>query len=159
MNISVVSSRRILVAELHCTKNKSLGIIKEMGYDASIVDCTVATLKQGKTHSPRHYKKCIKRFFGGLKQGNSIERKIHSPKSDKKCTKRFLGGFKLSIATDLSMAELTRKRNVSKMTISEAVRNDLLQKMSQHFHSKIKSYCKKRSTLLLHHLKHCGGYV
>ena len=38
MNISVKSSHRIVVAELHCAGHKSLNIIKEMDYDASTVD-------------------------------------------------------------------------------------------------------------------------
>ena len=172
MKISVKSSRRIVVAELHCAGHKSLGIIKEMGYDAGTVDRTVASLKQGngiqrKTHSLRNHKKrtkrflsglkqgnCIlrkihslgsdkkriKRFFGGLKQGNGIQRKTYSPRSDKKRTKRFLVGLKLSIAPDLFelAAKLERKRNVSKVTISKAVRNDLT----------MKSYCRRRRNTL-----------
>ena len=113
MNINVESNRRIVVAELQRVGRKSSGIIEETGHVASRVDCTVASLKQG----------------------NSIQRKTHSPKSDKKRTKWFFGGLKLSIATDLSqsMVELARKRNVSKVIISETVRNDL----------GMKSYCRQ----------------
>ena len=86
MKISVKSSCRIVVAELHHAGYKSSGIIKETGYDANTVDRIVASLKQ-----------------------------------------------------DLfqSMAELARKRNVSKVTISEAVRNDL----------GMKSYCRRRRNI------------
>ena len=110
MNINVESSR-IVAAELHRAGHKSSGIIKETGYDASTVDRTVASLKQGngiqrKTCSPKSDKKRIKRFLGGMKPGNGIQRKTHSPKSDKKRTKRFLGGLKLSIVTDLSLSML-----------------------------------------------------
>ena len=140
MNINVESNRRIVVAELQRIGHKSSGIIEETGHAASTVDCTAASLKQG----------------------NSIQRKTHSPKTDKKRTKWFFGGLKLSIETDLSqsMVELTRKRNVSKVIISETVRNEiLLQTVSQHLRSEIKNHCKTKSTLLLHYSKHCGDHV
>ena len=113
MNISVESSRRIVVAELQRAGYKGSGIIKETGHAASAVDCTAASLKQG----------------------NSIQKKTHSPRSDKKRKKWFFGGLKLSFATDLSqsMTEQARKRNVNKMIISETVRNDL----------GMKSYCRR----------------
>ena len=139
MNISVESSRRIVVAELQSAGYKGSGIIKETGHAASTVDHTAASLKQG----------------------NSIQRKTHSPRSDKKRTKWFLGGLKLSIATDLSqsMTEHAKKRNVSKVIISETVRNEiLLQTVSQHLRSEIKSHCKTKRTLL-YHLKNCGDHV
>ena len=140
MNISVESSRRIVVAELQRARYKGSGIIKETGHAASAVDRTAASLKQG----------------------NSIQRKTYSPRSDKKRTKWFFGGLKFSIATDLSqsMTEQARKRNVSKVIISETVRNEiLLQTVSQHLRSEIKNHCKTRSTLLLHYLKHRGDHV
>ena len=85
MNISVESSRRIVVAELHRAEHKSSGIIKETGCDASIVDRTAASLKQG----------------------NGIQIKTHSLRS----TRKFLGGLKLSIAIDLSQSWLNWKGN------------------------------------------------
>ena len=71
MKISVESSHRMIIAELHHIGHKSSGIIKETGYAARTVYHTVVSLKQG----------------------NGIQRKTHSPRSDNKHTKRFLGGI------------------------------------------------------------------
>ena len=92
--------------------------------------------------------------------------KYANPKNDEEQTPCFLSGLKWNIeANPLKLiAKLAKSQNVSKMTISKAVRKDL----------KIKTYCKQRhyiltaklkairierSPLLLNHLKNCGGDV
>ena len=62
------------------------------------------------------------------------------------------------------MAVLAKKRNVTKMTISNAVRKDLgMNSVYRHCRNiltaKSKTICKGRSTLLLNHLKHHCGTV
>ena len=74
------------------------------------------------------------------KNGEIVEWKTHNPRSDKKRTSCFLTGLKRSIKVNplKSMEKMSKLRNVSKMTISKAVRKDL----------KMKSYCRQRRCIL-----------
>jgi len=78
--------------------------------------------------------------LAGLWVGKGIERMSHSLRRDEIRTKRLHGGLKRSIASNPSqpMIQLAKKRNVTKMTLSKAVRNDL----------GMMSYCRRRRNIL-----------
>ena len=112
-------NHRIVISKLFHAGKKTSDIIKDTGYPS----------------------RTAYRIVSNLRKGKSIERKSHAPRADKICTKRFLSGLKWSIASQSmasqSMATLAKKRNVSKMTIYNAVRKDLM----------MKSFCRRRNIL------------
>ena len=118
MSASVVKNHRIVIAGLFHAGRKASGIIRDTGY------------------APR----TVYRIVSNLRDGKGILRKAHSPRSDKIRTKRFLWGLKSSIAANpsQSMASLAKKRNVTKMIISNAARKDL----------GMKSFCRRCRNIL-----------
>ena len=137
-------NHRIVIAELFHAGHKASEIIRDTGY------------------APR----TVYRIVSNLRQGKGIQRKAHSPRSDRIRTKRFLWGLKRSIAANPShpMAALAKKRNVTRMIISNAVRKDLgmksfCRRRCNILTAKSKAIRKERSPLLLNHLKHHGGAV
>lgn len=144
MSDSVEKNRRIVIAELFHAGRKASEIIRDTGY------------------APR----TVYRIVSNLRDGKGILRKAHSPRNDKIRTKRFLCGLKRSIAANpsQSMASLAKKRNVTKMTISKAVRKDLgmksfCRRRRNILTAKSRAIRNERSLLLLNHLKHRGGDV
>ena len=144
MSASVEMNHRIVIAELFHAGHKASEIIRDTGY------------------APR----TVYRIVSNLRQGKGIRKKAHSPRSDRIHTKRFLWGLKRSTAANPShpMAALAKKWNVTKMTISNAVRKDLgmksfCRRRCNILTVKSKAIRKERSPLLLNHLKHHGGTV
>ena len=129
---------------LNCTALVTVQIIKATGYAKST-----------------HY-----RIVSRLKAGKEVECIPHDSGSDIKRTPRFLAGRKRSIKANpsKSMASLAKIRNVSKMTISKAIRvnlnmNSYVGRRRNILTARLKEIRKEKSAFLLNHLKNCGGVV
>lgn len=132
--------------------------------------CTIIEMARA-GHGPANIYKALNysrstvyRVYKAFKADGKISRKTHKPRSDKKRTPTFLAGLKRSIkaAPGTPMSVLAKKRNVSRMTVSRAVRDDLKLKSYKLYKrhiltEKMRATRFRNGTKLLNDLKSNGG--
>ena len=127
---------------MYCAGNCATEIIKATGYAKSTIYHIVPRLKAGK----------------------EVECKSHHSRSDIRRTPRFLAGLKRSIKANpsKSMASLAKICNVSKMTISKAIRVNIsfyVRRRRNILTAYLKEIREERSAFLLNHLKNHEGVI
>ena len=146
---------RNIIAELYHAGNCATEIIKATGCAKSTVYRIVSCLKAGKEveHKPHNSR-------------SDIKCKPYDSTSDIKRTPCFLAGLKHSIKPICGNRWLhwQKSRNVSKMTISKAIRVNLNMYFYVRRHRNIltahlKKIAKETSAFLLNHLKNRGGII